>query len=534
MFRIDWRMAILALLFLGPFAIFVGLGWAWVHERGWALPAFGAWVLVSLLFSVLSVRWTRTRRPVLTPLDWTAPQTFAPRDREAWNLVQADAERAERATPEELISIDFYVSSATHLSAELARFYHPKSTDPIEYVPLVDLLTAIELATEDLNAMIREIPGGDIVSLAHWKTAVGAANFVSRANEYYNYLMPLVQPVQGVVRLGAHKLMGQPAWRNMRENVLRWFFRAYVQRLGMHLIEMYSGRLAIGAAGYRRLTRRGQHATSGTPSPLGRPLRIALAGAQGAGKARLKKDLEAARDSAFDRGNPTAVPPRPIDPALVPLLNNAEFLETPGYPSSSSWVPFRNHLTQQGALNAAVQADMLILLIDASREEFQPEIRLLQDWADWFTRESHLETPPALVILAAYGSDDPATPYKPILTTGEVRARREALHLALPSGMVAQVVSLGLEHEPEFDVARHVLPAVTALLYRAERCALIHDLYDYCSRSKIGRIASQVGRQSKRAWHGLSDEARRRFVPRSGSNSEPEAQPKTVTKPNTK
>ena len=180
MLRIDWRMAILALLFLGPFAIFVGLGWAWVHERGWALQAFGAWILVSILFSLLSVHGPGPAALCSPPWTRSAPQTFAPRDREAWNLVQADAEGAERATPEELISIDFYVSSATHLSAELARFYHPKSTDPIEYVPLVDLLTAIELATEDLNAMIREIPGGDIVSLAHWKTAVGAANFVSR------------------------------------------------------------------------------------------------------------------------------------------------------------------------------------------------------------------------------------------------------------------------------------------------------------------------------------------------------------------
>ena len=42
----------------------------------------------------------------------------------------------------------------------------------------------------------------------------------------------------------------------MQQNVLRWFYQAYVNRLGVHLIELMSGRLAIGAEHYRRLTRR--------------------------------------------------------------------------------------------------------------------------------------------------------------------------------------------------------------------------------------------------------------------------------------
>ena len=41
----------------------------------------------------------------------------------------------------------------------------------------------------------------------------------------------------------------------MQQNMLRWFYQAYVNRLGAHLIELLSGRLAIGADQYRRLTR---------------------------------------------------------------------------------------------------------------------------------------------------------------------------------------------------------------------------------------------------------------------------------------
>ena len=73
----------------------------------------------------------------------------------------------------------------------------------------------------------------------------------------------------------------------MQQNVLRWFFEAYVNRLGMHLIELLSGRLAIGAHQYRRLTRR---AAAGIISSLDQepgPLTIAVAGARGSGKSRL-------------------------------------------------------------------------------------------------------------------------------------------------------------------------------------------------------------------------------------------------------
>src|SRR5690349_20023307 len=95
-----------------------------------------------------------------------------------------------------------------------------------------------------------------MVTPAHWKRAVQAAGYFQKANEIYGYLLPIFQPLGGLVRLGTQKLMVQPAWRNMQQNVLRWFYRAFVNRLGTHLIELYSHRLAIGPDHYRKLTRR--------------------------------------------------------------------------------------------------------------------------------------------------------------------------------------------------------------------------------------------------------------------------------------
>ena len=157
---------------------------------------------------------------------------------------------------ETLSGFDIYIETGRKLARRLAEHYHPLSNDPIEHVPVVELLTALELAAEDLNHLCRQIPGGDLVTAAHWKRAVQAAGYIQKANDIYGYLLPIFNPVTGLARLGTQQWMVKPAWKNMQQNVLRWFYRAYVNRLGTHLIELYSGRLAIGAEQYRKLTRK--------------------------------------------------------------------------------------------------------------------------------------------------------------------------------------------------------------------------------------------------------------------------------------
>ena len=44
--------------------------------------------------------------------------------------------------------------------------------------------------------------------------------------------------------------MNRP-WQMLQENLLVWFFTAYVHRLGTYLIDLNSGRLRVGAERYR-------------------------------------------------------------------------------------------------------------------------------------------------------------------------------------------------------------------------------------------------------------------------------------------
>src|SRR5438270_2930156 len=111
--------------------------------------------------------------------------------------------------------------------------------------------------------------------------------------------------------------------------MLRWCYQAYVNRVGVHLIGLMSGRLAIGAEQYRRLTRR-------TPRPAlakteDEPLNAAVVGGRGSGKSRLIESMK----EAF-AGDPSLIKARfegrGLDPQLADRLKNVRWSEVPGYP----------------------------------------------------------------------------------------------------------------------------------------------------------------------------------------------------------
>ena len=226
----------------------------------------------------------------MPPLDWDSPGTFSPRDREAWKIVEAEADSGESLPMESLILGDLYIDTGRRLLKNLAEYYHPNTTNPLDEVPLIELLTAMELAAEDLAQLSRQVPGGDLITLSHWRRAIQVAGYISKANDIYAYVSPILNPLSGLARLGTRELIIKPAWKDMQQNVLRWFYQAYVNRVGVHLIELMSGRLAIGAEQYRRLTRRSS-LTAVLGHAEGEPL-VAESSVQGSGKRRLVESMQ--------------------------------------------------------------------------------------------------------------------------------------------------------------------------------------------------------------------------------------------------
>ena len=252
----QWRLWILVLLLVGPVLAYVGFGTIWLWQHGWLWIAALLWIVAGTAFSILAARWTKDAHPIMPPLDWDSPSTFSPRDREAWKIVQEESDAGEAVAMEKLLGADLYIETGRRLLGRLAAFYHPATSHPLDEVPLIELLTALELASEDLAQLSRQVPGGDLITLSHWRRALQVAGYISKANDLYAMFSPILNPLSGLARLGTRELIVKPAWKNMQQNVLRWFYQAYVNRLGVHLIELMSGRLAIGVDQYRRLTRR--------------------------------------------------------------------------------------------------------------------------------------------------------------------------------------------------------------------------------------------------------------------------------------
>ena len=506
----NWRSWVLVLLLVGPILAYIAFGtiWLWEQGRGWLLAAGLVWFASGVLFAWLASRWTKSQTQLLPPIDWDAPETFARIDRDAWAIVSAEADHGDAVALETLIGVDIYIETGRRLAKKLADHYRPLTSDPIEDVPVVDMLTAMELAAEDLSHLCRQVPGGDMVTPAHWKKAVQMANYLQRANDIYSYLLPIFSPVSGLVRLGTQQWMVKPAWKDMQQNLLRWFFRAFVNRLGVHLIELYSGRLVIGAEQYRRLTRRGAKAPQGVDGKVP-PLRIAVAGARGAGKSRIIALVEQERG-----GDPTLMKARlagaGIDEAAVEHLRTAQWVEVPGYKHTPGGESARDRATRREAVEKSVEADLLVLVIDARRETTPADAAFAQAWDRWYVEHPAVELPPALAVLTALDDAALGGEWKPPYNWEKgqgpretaVRAKINGLRTSLPPS-ITEIVPVGLPEGLPFGVIELLLPCLIADFRKAERAALIRHLRNVSGQSKARRLASQVGERGRSLWKNI-------------------------------
>lgn len=487
---------VLVVLLVGPIAAYVFFGALWLAQKRWLLYGFTVWTIAGLLFSYLSVRWTKgkARNAVLPPIDWESPRTFVAFDKQAWSLVEAESNAGDDLPMTKLTEIDTYLDVGKRMGLRLAAHYHPLSTEPIDHVPLIQLLTALELAAEDLGKLCREVPGGDMVTPAFWKKAVQAAGFFQKANQVYGYLLPLFSPATGLARLGTQKLMAEPAWKNMQQNLLRWFYRAYVNRLGVHLIELYSGRLAIGADQYRKLTRKkGAKTTGHEPPPR---LTIGVLGATGSGRSTLITAIaKAIRENLSSvRGRLEA---DGFDESLADFLSTAEWVEIPGYMVRPGEETSRDLASRKTALKAALEADLVLLTIDGRREDLSPEVKLVAAWDEFFAKNPTREAPPLVAVLTRADALGTTAEFDKVAAAKEHAVRKE-----FPTSVI-EVLAVGLGSNPPLGIGNRLLVSLAPLLDRAERVAMIRHIQHVSGRSKARRLLGQFGQQGKRLFSSL-------------------------------
>src|SRR5262249_40527127 len=215
------------------------------------------------------------KRQLLRPVHEEPPLVWTERDRQAWQLVEARAQAAPKLTPDQLTDAAFYLQTGQELALELARFYHPGAADPLGSRTVPEVLAVVELAAHDLAEMVDEyLPGGHLLTIRNWQRAKQATDWYQTASKAYWVISALFSPVNTGLRYAASQVGLSRPLEQLQNNLLVWFYTAFLHRLGTYLIELDSGRLRVGAQRYRELRR--QHEQPAAAEGVAPPARVTI------------------------------------------------------------------------------------------------------------------------------------------------------------------------------------------------------------------------------------------------------------------
>lgn len=507
-----WRIVIVLALLAAPVAALAALGAVFLWQRGWW---FWAWWPLSLSFVLaygLAWYWQRRHR-LLRPLDLAPPLHWTERDREAWLLVEARAKAAAQLPGDKLTDFRFYADTAQEMALELARFYHPRAKDPLGALTIPEILAVVELAAHDLSDLVdRYLPGSHLLTINHWRTARKATDWYSRLSQAYWLVSAVFAPVQTGLRYLTSQLGMTVPWRMLQENLILWFYTAYLHRLGSYLIDLNSGRLRVGARRYRELlggeapSADGEQAAD--PAESVRRVTLTVMGQVKAGKSSLINALLGERLALTDVLPATDEVTRyELQPAGVPT--RLVLLDTVGYGHAG---PREDQL--RATEEAARQSDLLLLVVQARNPARQADVDALGRLQQWFGSQPELRMPPVLAVVTHIDLLSPMMEWSPPYHWEEptrpkeqqIRQAWEAVRAQLGE-CLAGVVPVCAAPGKVYGVEEWLLPAVAELLDDAHAVALLRCLKAEADTARVRRIFQQLLQARKEfgklVWTGL-------------------------------
>src|SRR5262249_37470655 len=138
-----FRLILLAVLFLAPFAALIGLGgWFLIENRLW----WPGWAMLACMGLAYFLAWRWTRGRGMLPATAPPPEYWTDRDKAAWAKVAAKANSFQKVTLAEVSTPKHFTDLALELTTEVGAVYNPDSDDPFDNLTLPEVLACIELA----------------------------------------------------------------------------------------------------------------------------------------------------------------------------------------------------------------------------------------------------------------------------------------------------------------------------------------------------------------------------------------------------
>ena len=438
------------------------------------------------------------------------------RHRRAWELIEARGRAAATLDGDKLSDPEHYLQTAQEMAKELAGFYYPKSEDLIGALTVPEILAVIELAAHDLSEMVdRYLPGGHLLTIRDWQgrarrspTGISPSTMCTGPSRPSSRRSPL--PCYGTSKLG----LSGPL-KLLQQNLLVWFYTAFLQRLGTYLIELYSGRLRVGARCWRELVLK---ETAPRPPALedsegaipegARHVTFTLMGQVKAGKSSLVNALLGEQRAQTDVLPATSGVERyRLAPQGVPA--EMELLDTVGYGHDG---PKADQVTAMR--EAAQQSDLLLLVLHALNPARQADLLMLAALREWFVGRPELKMPPIVAVVSHVDLLSPKMEWQPPYNWQQPQRPKERnIHEALAAvreqlgDAVVAVVPVCTTPGRVWGIDEALLPVLAARLDEVHAVSLLRCLHAEADTRKVRKVFDQlltVGKTLARAvWQDL-------------------------------
>jgi uncharacterized protein len=502
-----FRLILLVLLFLAPFALLIGIGsyHLWVAGYLWVWwPLIGCFALTYFL----AWRWTR-RDGVLPDTASPPPDYWTDRDKIAWEKVDAKAKSFEKVTLDQLMMARHYTDLALDLASEVGAVYNPGDEDPFDRLTLPEVLACVELAAADLGGMVQSyIPGVHLLRLKDVKTAQKAYGWYKTGQNAYWAGAAVIDPLSSGLRYLASRAGLGTLMNRIQDNLVLWFHTAFIHQLGRYLIELNSGRLTVGVKRYREILALHQEppidvvarvadagssppslsASEGTPT---KSITIAVLGAVKAGKSSLVNALLGKQSATVDR-LPVASGTR----YEFTLSGNQpiSLLDTSGYGERVNDDDFA------AAVEASRDADLILLVTGATNPGRAADIDLLDRLKEWFAGKPHLRMPPVVVVVNQIDFLSPKAEWSPPYDwkTGS-RAKEVNIRDCLGavkeqvSTRAADLVPVCAREGETFGIADGLLQVIASHLDHARGAAILKAFEADVNERPVAKVFDQLG-----------------------------------------
>jgi len=543
-----FRLIVLAVLFLTPFAFLMGAGGYHLWSTGWMVWAWIPMFLCFVLAYFLGWRWTKSKN--LPPIDEVRPPDYwTDRDKVAWGKVVEKGKSFEKVTSAQFENPKHYTDLALDLAKQIGEVYNPGAEDPFEHLTLPEVLACIELASEDLDELVQKyVPGSHMLRIRDMKHARKAVGWYKTGMNVYWAGAAVFDPVQTALRYLASKATLGSLMDRIQDNVILWFHTAFIHQLGRYLVELNSGRLKVGAKRYRELLAQHQappaddpaQRPAPTPTDMGEavistaantPPAVGLGGAFGsasqpghagpkaitlgvlgsvkAGKSSLVNALLGRNAATVDR-LPVTAGVR-YDYAL-PDGQPVSILDTSGYgqdgPTDGDFA---------AAVEASRAADLIVLVTQAVHPGRQQDIVLLDRLREWFAAKPHLKMPPVVVVVSHIDLLSPKAEWAPPYDW-KSGTRPKELNIRECVGVVKEqmgdrvtdVVPVCGAEGTRFGVVEGLVPALAAHLDHARGTAVLKAFEQEGRAGQYEKIGEQVIEGGKKVFGLLRDALRKK------------------------